>query len=160
MAEDGFTSRQVIAITGVTQRQLGYWRKTGLLLPSHETAGGHARYSFTDLVALKTAKRLIDAGVSVQHMRQVIGSLLGFLPTIEHPMAEVSLVVTGDVVLAFQGEAAFEALTGQEWVFPVADLEREAERVRRQEAEPVQGELFPGELFPAGMDDELAETGS
>jgi hypothetical protein len=35
------------------------------------------------------------------------------------------LVATGDVVLVFRDGTAFEAISGQEWVFPVAEFERE-----------------------------------
>lgn len=150
MTEDGFTNQQVTRITGVTTRQLVYWRKTGLLAPSQQTPGGHARYSFSDLIALKTAKRLIDAGVSLQRIRRSIASLIEFLPHIGRPLSEVSLVATGDVVLVFHEGTAFDALTGQEWVFPVAELQREVERLRREEAEPVQGDLFPDWTGPAG----------
>lgn len=143
MAETGFTNRQVIQITGVTPRQLVYWRRTGLVAPSGTTPGGHARYAFQDLVALKTAKRLIDAGVSVQRIRKAIGSLLAFLPRVDRPLTELSLVATGDVVLVFHQGVAFEALSGQEWILQVADVEREAERVRaRDRAEALQGDLF------------------
>jgi DNA-binding transcriptional MerR regulator len=143
MADAGFTNQQVIQITGVTARQLVYWRRTGLLEPSGTTPGGHARYAFQDLVALKTAKRLIDAGVSVQRIRKAIASLLGFLPHVDRPLTELSLVATGDVVLVFHQGVAFEALSGQEWILQVADVEREAERVRaRDRADPLQGDLF------------------
>jgi DNA-binding transcriptional MerR regulator len=143
MVETGFTNRQVIQITGVTPRQLVYWRQTGLVAPSGTTPGGHARYAFQDLVALKTAKRLIDAGVSVQRIRKAIASLVGFLPRVGRPLTELSLVATGDVVLVFHQGVAFEALSGQEWILQVADVEREAERVRaRDRAGALQGDLF------------------
>jgi len=143
MAEQGFTNRQVVAITGVTPRQLTYWRQTGLILPSGETPGGHARYAFQDLIALKAAKRLIDAGVSVQRIRKAIASLVQFLPHVGRPLAELSLVATGDVVLVLHRGTAFEALTGQEWIFQVADLERDVARIReRDRAAPLQGDLF------------------
>ncbi|MDH4229751.1 MAG: MerR family transcriptional regulator [Nitrospirota bacterium] len=143
--EDGFSSSQAIALTGVSRRQLVYWRQTELIEPSVTTAGGHARYTFRDLIALRTAKRLIDAGVSLQRIRSSITSLIRFLPDVGRPLEEVSLVATGDVVLVFHGGAAFEALSGQEWVFPVAELARDVERLRRKEAaDPVQEELFPG----------------
>ena len=57
------------------------------------------------------------------------------------PLAELSLVVTGDVVLVFHGRRAFDALTGQQWIFAVAELAREVEQLRGQL--PRQGELFP-----------------
>lgn len=143
MMDRGFTNQQVMGITGLSQRQLTYWRKTGLVIPGHFTSGGHARYSFTDLVALKTAKKLIDAGVSVQRIRKSIASLTAFLPSCDSPLSELSLVATGDMVLVLHRDSIFEALTGQEWILPVAELAREAAQWRG-EIEPEQGDLFQG----------------
>ncbi len=142
LAERVFSSQQISGITGLTARQLGYWRKTGLLSPRTRTPGGHARYSFTDLVALKTAKRLLDAGVSVQRIRRCLQSLIRFLPTIDKPLHELSLVATGDVVLVLHSRSAFDALTGQDWILEVADVVQEAERIKRDAPTPRQCDLF------------------
>lgn len=107
-----------------------------------QTRGGHARYSFIDLISLKTASRLIDAGVSVQRIRQCLQSLSRFLPNIDTPLQELSLVATGDVVLVLRSGAAFDALTGQEWILQVADLEREARLLLSNREVPQQRELF------------------
>ena len=56
-ASERFRTRDVIQILGVSRRQLQYWAQTGLVAPSVLTPGGHGRYSFEDLVALKAAKR-------------------------------------------------------------------------------------------------------
>ena len=141
MKQNSYSRQQAAAISGLTTRQLGYWRNTGLVVPQHHTDGGHARYSFADLIALRTARRLLDAGVSLQRIRKCLQSLTRFLPAADRPLAELSLVVTGDVVLVFHGERAFDALTGQEWVFSVAELAREVEQL--QQELPRQGELFP-----------------
>ncbi|MCO6412578.1 MAG: MerR family transcriptional regulator [Thiogranum sp.] len=141
MKQGSFSRQQVTAITGLTARQLSYWRKTGLVVPQHCTEGGHARYSFTDLIALRAAKQLLDANVSLQRIRRCLESLTRFLPTVQQPLVELSLVVTGDVVLVFHGERAFDALTGQQWVFPVAELAKEVEQL--QQELPEQTELFP-----------------
>lgn len=145
MAEAGYVSRQVVAITGLTKRQLDYWRKTGLIVPSCRSSGGHARYTFSDLIALKAAKKLIDAGVSVQRVRKSITALLQLIPTLKQPLSEVSLVVTGDVVLVFRNGTAFDALSGQEWVLPVAELVRDIEswNAGSDKTQPLQTELFP-----------------
>ena len=135
-----FSRQQVAAITGLSSRQLSYWRRTGLVTPQSYTEGGHARYSFTDLIALRTAKRLLDAKISLQRVRRCLQSLTRFLTTTDHPLVELSLVVTGDVVLVFHGERAFDALTGQEWVFPIAELAAEVEKM--QQEQPEQGDLF------------------
>jgi len=145
-----FSCRQVAAITGLTTRQLAYWRRTGLVTPHSHTEGGHARYSFTDLIALRTAKQLIDANVSVQRIRKCLQSLTHFLPTVDRPLAELSLVITGDVVLVFHAGNAFDALTGQEWVFPIAELAAEVERLQRNQPEPEQAELFPAAMDEQG----------
>ena len=117
----------VAKIIGISRRQLQYWDETDLVRPVSRTPGGHARYAFEDLVALKTAKRLIDAGVSVQRIRKSIRALREILPAVERPLAEVVLVATGDVVLAFRDGTAFDAVSGQEWVFEIAHLQRDVD---------------------------------
>jgi len=129
-----FRGSEAGQILGLTRRQLQYWAQTDLVRPSLVTAGGHHRYTFQDLVALRAARRLIDAGVSVQRIRTSIQALRRILPTVQHPLAELVLVATGDVVLVFRDGAAFEAVSGQEWVLEVAQLEREIEAWRRDVA--------------------------
>ena len=122
-----FRSGEVAQILGISRRQLLYWARTGLVRPSTHTQGGHHRYRFQDLVALKAAKRLIDSGVSVQGIRKIIRALQKTLPTVGRPLSELILVATGDVVLVLHDGTAFEAVTGQEWVFEVARFQREIE---------------------------------
>ena len=131
-----FSTGDVVRILGISRRQLQYWSQTGLVTPSSRTPGGHGRYSFADLVALRAAKKLIDAGVSLQRIRRSIGALCRMLPSVRRPLAELVLVATGDVVLAFRDGAAFDALSGQEWVFEVSELKEEVERWQRAGAVP------------------------
>jgi len=131
LARDLFRASDVVQIVEISRRQLQYWAQTDLVRPSAKTPGGHGRYTFEDLVALKTAKRLIDAGVSVQRIRNSIRALRNLLPTVRRPLAELILVATGDVVLAFKDGAAFDAISGQQWVFEVARFRREVEDWRR-----------------------------
>ncbi len=120
-----FKTREVVELLDLSRRQLQYWAKTGLIVPSTRTPGGHHRYSFDDLVALKATKRLIDAGVSIQKIRRSVRALQDLFPQVGRPLGELVLVATSDVVLVFQDGTVFEAISGQEWVFPVADFERE-----------------------------------
>ena len=129
--QDRFRVGDVVEIVQISRRQLQYWAQTDLIRPSARTPGGHARYTFEDLVALKAAKRLIDAGVSVQRIRRSIRALRGVLPEVHKPLTELVLVATGDVVLAFRDGAAFDAITGQEWVFEVAKFRREVDDWQR-----------------------------
>jgi DNA-binding transcriptional MerR regulator len=127
-----YRSADVVQILGISRRQLQYWAETNLVPPSARTGGGHYRYTFQDLVALKATKRLLDAGVSIQRIRRSIQALRGRLPSVERPLVELVLVATGDVLLVLQRGAAFEAVSGQEWVFEVGELEREVEAWRRR----------------------------
>jgi len=133
---DVFRAGDVVEIIKISRRQLQYWAQTDLVRPSIVTPGGHGRYTFEDLVALKTAKRLIDAGVSVQRIRTTIRSLRETLPAVQRPLAELVLVATGDVVLVFRDGAAFDAVSGQEWVFEVAQFQREIEAWKRSVDQP------------------------
>jgi DNA-binding transcriptional MerR regulator len=146
-----FKTREVVELLDLSRRQLQYWAKTGLIVPSARTPGGHHRYSFDDLVALKATKRLIDAGVSVQKIRRTVSALLELFPRVGRPLGELVLVATGDVVLAFQDGTVFEAISGQEWVFPVADFEREvlAYRSNGQRAQQRNGTNTPDSSMPA-----------
>jgi len=130
-SDDLYPVRDVVEILKISRRQLQYWAQIDLIAPSAKTPGGHGRYTFDDLVALKAAKRLIDAGVSVQRIRKSIRALRRLLPTVRRPLAELVLVATGDVLLAFRNGTAFDAISGQEWVFEVAQFQREIEDWKR-----------------------------
>lgn len=132
-----FRRGELCRIVGLSARQVQYWDKTGLLKPSYRTRGGHGRYSFQDLIAFKTAKRLLDAGVPLQRVRRSIASLQKMLPHVKRPLVDLTLVATGELVLVFHKGSAFEAISGQEWIIPVAEIEKEALRYKRQRARAV-----------------------
>jgi len=75
---EGYRIPDVQNIVGISYRQLDYWARTGLVRPSVQDAGGSGTqrlYSFEDLVVLRTIKKLLDAGVSLQRIRKAIGFL-------------------------------------------------------------------------------------
>ncbi len=149
-----FKTREVVELLDLSRRQLQYWAKTGLVEPSERTPGGHHRYSFDDLVALKATKRLIDAGVSVQKIRKSVSALQALLPRVGRPLSELVLVATGDVVLVFKDDTVFEAITGQEWVFEVADFEREVAAYRQGLQADRQGLQADRQGLPSTLDTE------
>jgi hypothetical protein len=70
--------------------------------------------------------------VSLQRIRKVLERLQEILPTIKKPLVELTLVATGDVVLVFYEDTAFEAITGQEWLLDIADIQRDVDRWQRR----------------------------
>jgi DNA-binding transcriptional MerR regulator len=70
-----FTSRQVVALTGITPRQLQWWDERGIVVPAH---AGHQRvYSFEDLTEVAVICELRKRGFSLQRVRKVIHFLHG-----------------------------------------------------------------------------------
>jgi DNA-binding transcriptional MerR regulator len=65
-----FTSREVIALTGISSRQLQWWDERGIVVPARE---GHKRiYSLDDVAEVAVLCELRQRGFSLQKIRQVI----------------------------------------------------------------------------------------
>ncbi|MFV2061277.1 MAG: MerR family transcriptional regulator [Gammaproteobacteria bacterium] len=141
MANQGFSSQDVTRITAISQRQLQYWCKTALITPSMQTPGGHARFSFCDLVTLKTISTLIRAGVSTQKVRHCINKLVQLLPEVQYPLSELSIVANGETILVFHQGSAFEVISGQEWIIDIAKLDKQVKNSQR-ELQNYQHDLF------------------
>ncbi len=122
-----FTQAEVCEIVGISRRQVQYWGTTRLISPRFKTKGGHARYSFEDLVSYKAAKKLLDAGISIQRIRKSLIHLQGFLPKVKSPLSELTLVASGDVILVLYENTFFEAISGQEWIIHLSDFQRDVE---------------------------------
>ena len=81
--EQGFRGPTVCKLVGITYRQLDYWARTNLVTPSVRPADGSGSqrlYGFGDLVELRIIKRLLDAGVSLQRIREAIAHLRAETP--------------------------------------------------------------------------------
>jgi len=78
--EPGYRGPVASEVVGITYRQLDYWARTGLVMPSIRPAGGSGTqrlYSFRDLLLLRVVKRLLDAGITLQQIRTAITHLRG-----------------------------------------------------------------------------------
>ncbi|MEO6882084.1 MAG: MerR family transcriptional regulator [Mycobacteriaceae bacterium] len=65
-------------VAGITYRQLDYWARTSLVVPSIRGAkgsGSQRLYSFKDILVLKVVKRLLDTGVSLHNIRVAVEHL-------------------------------------------------------------------------------------
>jgi DNA-binding transcriptional MerR regulator len=68
--ETRFTSKDVVALTGITPRQLQWWDERGIVVPSRE---GHKRfYSMDDLAEVAVLCELRQRGFSLQRVRKVM----------------------------------------------------------------------------------------
>jgi DNA-binding transcriptional MerR regulator len=119
-----FGKKGVVALTGVSKRQVDYWATSGVVRPSVKSAtgkGSRREYSFKDLVALKMAKRLKDEGVSLQKIRKTLAFLRKHFPDLKQPLAELRFVTDGETVYVGRDrEKIFDTLNQSQFVYSLA----------------------------------------
>jgi DNA-binding transcriptional MerR regulator len=117
----GYRGPTACAAAGITYRQLDYWARTALVVPSVRSAAGSGTqrlYSFKDILVLKVVKRLLDTGVSLQNIRTAVDALrargVGDL-------AELTLLSDGTTVYeCTSAEEVVDLLRGGQGVFGIA----------------------------------------
>ena len=75
MAQDVFTTMNIVHITGFSERQLDYWARQGRVVPSVQQShgsGSRRLYAIEDLVQLNFIRQLKRHGWSTQKIREAI----------------------------------------------------------------------------------------
>jgi DNA-binding transcriptional MerR regulator len=135
-ATESFSTGDAVRITGVSFRNIDYWAGTKFIAPSIAEAHGtgtERRYSFSDLLALRVARELREAGVSTQKLRRVVG-FLRMRKGLTHPLSECRLIVTGtDVQVATSPQKIMSALRapGQTSFAFIFDIARTVEEMKQ-----------------------------
>src|SRR5499433_3397545 len=65
-----FTSREVVALTGISPRQLQWWDERRIVVPSRD--GRRRLYSLEDLSEIAVICELRERGFSLQRVRKVV----------------------------------------------------------------------------------------
>jgi DNA-binding transcriptional MerR regulator len=135
----GYRVPTALAAAGITYRQLDYWARTGLVVPTVRGAAGSGSqrlYSFTDVLVLKIVKKLLDAGVSLQNVRAAV---LHLRERGEADLATLTLISDGSTVYeCTSNDEVIDLVQGGQAVFAVA-IGRTAQEVEGTLSE------FPGE---------------
>jgi DNA-binding transcriptional MerR regulator len=117
----GYRGPTACTIAGITYRQLDYWARTGLVEPSVRPAAGSGSqrlYSFRDILVLKVVKRLLDAGVSLQNIRNAIEHLRS---RGVDDLARITLMSDGATVYeCTSADEVTDLLAGGQGVFGIA----------------------------------------
>jgi tetratricopeptide (TPR) repeat protein len=107
-----YSIRDVSRILAVQEARLRYWMQTGFVGPTVRK-GGRFYYTFTDLVAVKSAKDLLAADVTLQAARKAVTSLKKALPGDTHPASKLRVCSDGQTIVALADDVAFEPVGGQ-----------------------------------------------
>lgn len=122
----GYRGQVACTVAGISYRQLDYWARTELVLPSVQSAAGSGSqrlYSFTDMLVLKVVKKLLDAGVSLQNIRTAVAHLrnrgvadLSSITLMSDGASVYECISPEDVIdLVRGGQAVFGIAIGQIW---------------------------------------------
>jgi tetratricopeptide (TPR) repeat protein len=118
---------------GLSASQIKGFVDDGLVSPKRDRAG-ELRFSFQDLVLLRTAKGLIDADIPTRRVRSALDSIRRRLPR-GRPLTGVHIFADGKEVLVQEGDEVWNPESGQTLInFGVSSLVAKAEPFARRAA--------------------------
>jgi tetratricopeptide (TPR) repeat protein len=119
-----YTPAMLARLLGVSVATIRRWHRRGLIVPSREVR----RLPYFDFQEIATARRLaqlLAAGASPAAIERKLAELSRFVPEIERPLAQLSVIVEGRQLLLRQGEGLIE---------PGGQMRFDFEALERQEA--------------------------
>jgi len=110
-----YTAQEVIACTRITYRRLDYWVRQGVIRASGRDDVGRGiprRFTFTDIVEVRVAMKLIESGLKLAALRKSLKAIRKKLPNMdEAPLASKRLVTDGKTVFRYDPDlGALESL--------------------------------------------------
>jgi tetratricopeptide (TPR) repeat protein len=150
-ALSGYSTRDVAALLGLSIEQVRSFVRDGFLNPG-QGARGEYRFSFQDLILLRTAKGLLAAQVPHRRIRLALRKLNEQLPA-GRPLSGVRISARGNQVVVRDGGEVWDPESGQAlFDFEVSELAREAASFARREREEARRLSPPAEpAEPEGL---------
>jgi len=153
----GYAARDVAKLLRLSVGQVHAWVRAGFLAPEREPTG-EQRFSFQDLVLLRTAKGLMEARIPARRVRRALEQLRRHLPR-GRPLSGVQIAADGKRIVVRDGNAVWNPESGQTlFNFEVKDLAKQtAPLVRRaaSEARTEQKRLRAADWYALGCDLEI-----
>jgi len=131
---DLFSRSEIGRLLAVTPARLRTLDRAGVVSPTARRRGRRA-YTFSDLIALRTAQSLLQKRVRLRDVTRAVTALRKSLPKVTRPLQELRIVSDGERVVVRTQDGAFEPLTGQMLLdFEVKTLRDDVVRVLRPSA--------------------------
>lgn len=105
-----FTSPQVCDLIGITYRQLDYWVRTRVIVPSVNESDGSGNprlFSFTDVLVMHIIKEFVRSGIALQIGRTLAELLKSIVDSFSDERAYL-ITVEGDVVKLSEANARLQ----------------------------------------------------
>jgi DNA-binding transcriptional MerR regulator len=127
-----FSGTQAAEIVGITYRRLDYWARTDLVRPSAADAtgsGSRREYTYRDLLELKVIKKLLDAGIRLESIRDVFAYMRDHVDT---DISAAHLVISGSSVILCDGDELIDVLRHGQGVLNVLPMSGVRDEVDRR----------------------------
>ncbi len=149
----GYSTRDIAELLELPQETIREIARSGILDPER-TAGQHYRFSFQDIIILRTAKELISSGVSKSRINRTLFVLRNKLPS---NRSLSSLRISGDAgdVVIREDDQMYNPESGQiHFDFAVADLAGTVAPLARQAVHEAESsdQLTSDDWFDLGVD--------
>ena len=157
---DGYSTREVAGLIGLKPSQVRHYVRRELLCPLRG-ANREYRFGFQDIVLLRTAKGLIDAGVGTRKVYKALTKLKDELKSLSS-LTSVRIFADGGNVFVSSEQQTWDVATGQErFDFAVRDLaDNVANLANDHVAAAVETEdLSSDEWYNLGLDLEEVDAG-
>lgn len=154
----GYSAKDVAKLLDLSVGQVRSYARAGFLHPQRGLRGEY-RFTFQDLVLLRTAKGLMAARIPPRKVRRALRRLKQQLPT-GRPLSGVQIAAQGDRIVVRHGGTMWNPESGQaHFDFEVSELaEMVAPRAREavEEAKTNENDLNADDWYTLGSDLEAA----
>ncbi|MES1244514.1 MAG: tetratricopeptide repeat protein [Acidobacteriota bacterium] len=143
----GYSTRDVAALLGIPVAQVRTYVRSGFLVPGQGPRGEY-RFTFQDLILLRTAKGLVEAQVPTRRIVLALRNLREQLPE-DRPITGVRISAQGHHVVVRDGLEIWNPESGQALLdFEVSDLAREAASLEHERGQRARQIRFTGQAEP------------
>lgn len=152
----GYTTREVARLLGISANKVRSFARAGFISAERGDRGEY-RFTFEDIVLLRTAKELGDARISPRRVWNALRSLRGQLPT-GKSLASVRITAQGDQVVVRDKATAWDPESGQlGFSFSVAEVADQVAPLVRSAAHAAhtKQDLTSDDWYELGLDLEL-----
>jgi tetratricopeptide (TPR) repeat protein len=150
----GYTLREAAKLLDVSEARIRAYVRAGFLTPERG-ARREMRFSFQDLVLLRTAKALSESHIPSRRVKRALEHLKAQIPS-ERPLSGVQIFAEGDRVIVQDGDTKWNPESGQAlFNFDVAELARKVAPISKklhEEAMSVEDEMRAEDWFALGCE--------
>lgn len=151
---NGYTTREVAEILGLSPRQVRSYARSGFLEPARDSRN-HYRFSFRDVVLMRVVRELLDADLPPRRIRAALATLRDRLPA-GRPLSSVRIATDGERVLVEDEGGTWEVESGQMVIdFAVSELAARAAPFARRRVDRRGGgprDLDADDWYNVGVD--------